>query len=270
MTIINLGFSPCPNDTFIFHGLVNGGIDTGDIRFIEHLLDIDQLNIAAELGSLDMIKVSFHAYLSLKDRYTLLTSGGALGRGCGPLLVVNNKDAYKNISDLKSKTIAIPGKLTTAYLLMRLYDPDISCNIIVMPFNNIMTAVVNGEVDAGLIIHESRFTYKSYGLHSIIDLGQWWEGETGLPIPLGCIILNKLNTEYVRINQLLRDSVLYGINNRDKTMDYVKNHSTEMSDDVINSHINLYVNDFTVNFGDVGMKAIDMLTSRASALNLRP
>ncbi|MBF0473914.1 MAG: 1,4-dihydroxy-6-naphthoate synthase, partial [Nitrospirae bacterium] len=199
------------------------------------------------------------------DNYRLLSSGGAMGRGCGPLIIAREK---LQMSDLLGKRIAIPGKLTTAYLLLKLYNPELSRNIIVMPFNKIMTSVVNGEADAGLIIHESRFTYKSYGLHSIIDLGQWWEGETGLPIPLGCIIIKKSISTYQCINDLLRESVLYAMNNRDKTMDYVKIHSTEMADEVINSHIDLYVNEYTVNYGEIGVKAIDTLFNRADSLNL--
>lgn len=264
--LITLGYSPCPNDTFIFHGLVNGEIKTGNIKFNELLMDIDTLNKRALRGDLDMVKVSFHAYLYLKDRYRLLSSGGALGRGCGPLIVARNKIG---IGDLKDKTIAIPGRLTTAFLLLKLFDPYLSNNVIVMPFNKIMDAVAKGRADAGLIIHESRFTYKSHALHCVIDLGDWWESETGLPIPLGCIILKKSAETYLefeRINELLRNSVLYAMNNRAKTMGYVKKNASEIEDDVINSHIDLYVNEYTINYGEIGMRAIDMLLDKASAI----
>jgi len=267
MGLITLGFSPCPNDTFIFHGIVNGGIKTGDLRFMESLMDIDELNKCAVNGILDMVKVSFHAYLYLKDKYRLLTSGGALGSGCGPLIVAKDK---LDMTDLRGKKIAIPGTLTTAFLLLRLFDPALSDNIIVMPFNKIMDAVSSGAADAGLIIHESRFTYKYHGLHCVIDLGDWWEGETGSPIPLGCIILkNSFDSQtYEHVNGLLKESVIYAQNNRDETMEYVKKFSTELSDDVINSHIDLYVNDFTVEYGERGMKAINMLLDRAEKLGI--
>ncbi|MEK7331839.1 MAG: 1,4-dihydroxy-6-naphthoate synthase, partial [Nitrospirota bacterium] len=188
MKTLSLGYSPCPNDTFIFYALVHGKIDTGDLQFKEILLDVETLNRSAIKGELDITKVSYNAFGNLRDDYCLLRSGGALGRGCGPLVVSKRNYSMK---DLKGKRIAIPGELTTAYLLLQLYDPDLKKNIKVMPFNMVMDAVKKGEVDAGLIIHESRFTYKAYGLKKVIDLGEWWEKETGLPIPLGCIIAKR-------------------------------------------------------------------------------
>ncbi|HXX58219.1 MAG TPA: 1,4-dihydroxy-6-naphthoate synthase, partial [Thermodesulfovibrionales bacterium] len=182
---LTLGYSPCPNDTFIFYALVHQKIDTGNLRLREVLLDVETLNRKALRAEFDITKVSFHAYGHLRDAYSLLSSGSALGRGCGPLIVARSRTSTKDLRGLK---VAIPGRLTTAYLLLQLYDPAMTGNIVVMPFDRILDSVQRGDVDAGLIIHESRFTYQDHGLFEVEDLGRWWEGETGLPIPLGCII----------------------------------------------------------------------------------
>ncbi|HXX53010.1 MAG TPA: 1,4-dihydroxy-6-naphthoate synthase [Thermodesulfovibrionales bacterium] len=259
---VTLGYSPCPNDTFIFYALVHRKIDTGDLRFREMLLDVETLNQKALHSELNMTKVSFHAYAYLRDRYVLLRSGGALGRGCGPLIVAKNN--LKKDS-LKGKRIAIPGKLTTAYLLLQLYEPLLAGNVEVMPFDSIMDAVRTGTVDAGLIIHESRFTYPEYGLSGILDLGKWWEDETGLPIPLGCIIAEKsLGPDLIAtIEVLVRRSVEYAFAHRDNTKEYIKVHSQELADSVIEQHINLYVNNYSLDLGDDGLRAVGELLKRA-------
>jgi 1,4-dihydroxy-6-naphthoate synthase len=259
---LTLGYSPCPNDTFIFYALVHREIDTGDVRFREMLLDVETLNRKALHAELDITKVSFHAYAHLRDRYVLLRSGGALGRGCGPLVVA--KDTMKR-EDLKGKRIAVPGKLTTAYLLLQLYEPLLAKNVVVMSFDRILEAVKAGAVDAGLIIHESRFTYPEYGLSGILDLGQWWEEETGLPLPLGCIIAEKrlgsglINT----VETLVRRSVEYALAHRDRTKAYIKAHAQELADSVIEQHINLYVNNYSLDLGDDGLRAVNELLNRA-------
>lgn len=267
MTRLTLGYSPCPNDTFIFYGLVHGLIETGDLSFSERLLDVEALNHSAVNGLLDVTKVSFHAYMRLMNDYELLKSGGAMGRGCGPLVVAREPLC---LDDLIGSTIAIPGELTTAYLLLSLYNPAFRENVKVMRFDRIMSAVANGEVDAGLIIHESRFTYPSFGLLQIADLGAWWEAVTGLPIPLGCIVAKKtLGTELIKeIDALVKKSVLYAINNPYEPTSYIKRHSLEMDEDVIKKHIGLYVNEFSVDLGDEGMRAVDELVERAKSAGI--
>ena len=262
MRALSLGYSPCPNDTFIFYALVHGKIDTGDLNFKEILLDVETLNQMALKGKLDITKVSYNAFGNLRDDYCLLRSGGALGRGCGPLVVASKECEMK---DLKGKTIAIPGELTTAYLLLQLYDPDFRSNVKAMPFHEIMEAVKKGEVEAGLIIHEGRFTYPSYGLKKIIDLGEWWEEETGLPIPLGCIIAKRsLGIELIeKLERLIRESVQYAKSRRDEPVKYIKEHSQELDDSVIDEHIKLYVNDYSIDIGDDGIRAVRKLLDMA-------
>lgn len=266
---LSLGYSPCPNDTFIFYALVHSKIDCGGLRFDEILLDVETLNQKARDAELDITKVSFHAYGYLRDRYSLLRSGGAIGRGCGPLVVSRQKT---DMDRLKGRKVAIPGKLTTAYLLLQLYDPSLAANAVVMPFDRIMSAVKDGSVDAGLIIHESRFTYPSCGLFGVMDLGEWWERETGLPIPLGCIIARKaLGRDLVlAIDGLVRKSVEYAFSHREETRGYIKAHSQEMGDDVIEQHIGLYVNQFSLDAGEEGVRAIEELISRAKERGIIP
>ncbi len=262
MKTLSLGYSPCPNDTFIFYALVHGKIKTEDLNFKEILLDVETLNQMALKGKLDITKVSYNAFGNLRDDYCLLRSGGALGRGCGPLVVASKECEMK---DLKGKTIAIPGELTTAYLLLQLYESDFRSNVKVMPFHEIMGAVKEEKVDAGLIIHEGRFTYPSYGLKKIIDLGEWWEKETGLPIPLGCIIAKRsLGIDVIsKVERLIMESVLYGISHRDEPVKYIKEHSQELDDSVIAEHINLYVNDYSIDIGDEGIRAVRKLLDMA-------
>jgi 1,4-dihydroxy-6-naphthoate synthase len=272
MKPISLGYSPCPNDTFIFYALIHGKINTGDLKFKEVLLDVETLNQKALNAELDLTKISYHAFGYLQDKYSLLRAGGALGRGCGPLVIT--KHAY-TMKELQGKKIAIPGKLTTAFLLLQLFNSAFCLPpsaFIEMPFHKIMDAVAREEVDAGLIIHESRFTYPSYGLRQVIDLGEWWEKETGLPIPLGGIIakktlgkdLNKKN------NELIRQSVEYACENRNEPIEYIKEHSQELSDEVINRHIDLYVNDYSLDIGQHGEKAVKELLSRAENAGIIP
>jgi 1,4-dihydroxy-6-naphthoate synthase len=265
--MISLGFSPCPNDTFIFYAVANKKIETHGLDFNFVIEDVETLNGLAMKRALDVTKISCHAFYYLQDDYRFLRSGGAFGRGCGPLLVVKENFKFK-ISDLKSQNIkiAIPGELTTAFLLLKLYlSPNSSLSFISMPFYEIMDAVKEGRADAGLIIHESRFTYHEYGLSKVADLGEWWESETGLPIPLGGIIAKKsLGESAIKtIESLIRAGVEYSILHRDEAMPYIKRYSQELSDDVIDKHIALYVNDYTIDIGDDGEAALNELLKRA-------
>ncbi len=263
MTELTLGYSSCPNDTFIFYPLVHKKIDTGDIKFREILEDVETLNTMARENRLDITKISFHTYGYIKDQYQLLRTGGAMGRGCGPLVVAKN---FYTMEELKGKRVAIPGNLTTAYLLLQLYDPSLRNNTVAMPFHTIMDSVKNGSADAGLIIHEGRFTYQDYGLNMLIDLGEWWEKETGLPIPLGGIVIKKTieNSIINSIESFIRESVLYSTHHRDETMVYIKRYAQELSDSVIARHIKLYVNEFTLNIGKEGQDAVNTLFNRAN------
>ncbi|MDD2273659.1 MAG: 1,4-dihydroxy-6-naphthoate synthase [Desulfuromonadaceae bacterium] len=265
---LTLGFSPCPNDTFMFYPLVHGLVDTGDLAYRERLEDVETLNQLALKGELDVSKVSYHALGHIRDQYTLLRSGSALGRGCGPLLVAANK---VDPADLRGKTIAVPGRYTTALLLLRLFDPELD-NFIVMPFNEIMDAVLSGTVDAGLIIHESRFTYHGFGLHKLLDLGEWWEDETGLPIPLGGIVARRsLGAETIAaVERALKGGVEYARRHPGEAARYIGEHAQEMSAEVCAAHIGLYVNDFSSDLGDEGIRAIHCLLQRAEEAGIIP
>ncbi len=263
--MISLGFSPCPNDTFIFYALANGRIDTGGLDFDLHIEDVETLNRLALSRSLDVTKISCHAFHYIQDDYLFLKSGGAFGRGCGPLVI--SKENYEP-QDLKGKSIAIPGELTTAYLLLKLFfDATFGKRpsmIVPMVFHEIPGAVRDGKVDAGLIIHESRFTYTEYGLSRVLDLGEWWEKETGLPIPLGGIVAKRtLGTEIEKIEGLIRKSVGYSVSHPEEAMSFIKRYSQELSENVINNHIGLYVNDYSVDMGDEGAAALGELLKRA-------
>lgn len=265
---LTLGFSPCPNDTFMFYPLVHGLVDTGGLAYSERLEDVETLNQLALRGELDVTKVSYAALGHIRDDYALLHSGSALGRGCGPLLVAREAvDPH----DLTGKTIAVPGRHTTALLLLRLFDPSLT-NFLVMPFNEVMDAVLSGNADAGVIIHESRFTYQGFGLHKLLDLGEWWEGETGLPIPLGGIVARRsLGGETIAaIERALADGVAYARSHPDEAARYICEHAQEMSPDVCAAHIGLYVNDFSANLGDEGERAISCLLERAERAGIIP
>ena len=266
---LELAYSPCPNDTFIFTPWVEGRIP-GAPPVVERYEDIDTLNQIALRGEPDIVKVSFHALGHLRDRYYLLRSGGALGRGCGPLVVARtpfDKDA------LASKTVAIPGRLTTAALLVRLFAPELrDANITVMPFDRIMPAVCEGKVDAGVIIHESRFTYQRHGLTQIADLGEWWERETGHAIPLGGILMRRdLGDDLIRrTEQALAASVDFAFAHTDLVWPTVRRHAQEMDDEVCRQHIALYVNDFSRDYGIEGQAAIEHLLATAERIGIVP
>ena len=274
--MISLGFSPCPNDTYIFYALANKRIDTKGLDFNPLIEDVETLNQLAMKRAIDVTKISCHAFYHLQEDYHFLRAGGAFGRGCGPLMVVRSQGSGVRSSEIKR--IAIPGELTTAFLLLKLYLASTpspithhpSLSFVVMPFYEIMEAVRDGKVDAGLIIHESRFTYQDYGLTQIIDLGDWWEKETGLPIPLGGIIAKKsLGLPTIKtIESLIRASVEYSMLHREDALPFIKKYSQELSDDVIFKHISLYVNDYTLDIGNEGEAALDELMKRARGQSL--
>jgi 1,4-dihydroxy-6-naphthoate synthase len=251
---LSIGYSPCPNDTFIFYALVHGMLkDKGFELAPEVLADVETLNYWALEGKLDITKLSFHALGHVLDDYVLLSSGAALGRGCGPLLVVGESP----IKEPAEMTVAIPGRYTTAAMLLRLYEPQYSRTQI-MPFEQIMPAVEAGVVDAGVIIHESRFTYQNYGLHLVRDLGDWWEEETGYPIPLGGIAARRsLGMERVKqIEAAIGQSVQWAFTNPDQCRAYIKQHAQELDEDVIENHVRLYVNNYSLDLGEDGRETV--------------
>jgi len=265
MTKLNLGFSPCPNDTFIFHAMMNGIVDTGEIEFTPRIEDVQKLNTLAVDSTLHVTKLSFYAWLKLMDRYEILDSGSALGFGCGPLVVTSSRE-----KDLSKCKIAVPGELTTANLLYNLWS-DSPGEIIYTRFDIIMPGVMDGTFDAGVIIHEGRFVYEELGLQKLIDLGEWWEKETGLPIPLGCIAIRK-DPETIRfkshVENIIRESIDYAFANPEASREYIKGYAQELKDDVIDNHIKLYVNDFSRSLGAEGYKTIEALKYRAKMRGL--
>jgi 1,4-dihydroxy-6-naphthoate synthase len=260
---MNLGYSFCPNDTFIFYALTHGKIQL-ESRVSEVLEDVETLNQWALAGKLEMTKISYHAYAHVLDQYVALRAGGALGRGVGPLIV-----ARQPLESLAGKMVASPGRFTTAQLLLQLSQPS-DVKSVFMRFDQIMPAVERGEVDAGLIIHESRFTYPQHGLVELLDLGQWWEAETGLPLPLGAILarrdlpLERLQT----LNRAVRSSLEYAYAHPLEPKAYIRQHANEMDEAVMQKHIDLYVNEFSLDIGDEGERAVRELFLRAAARGL--
>lgn len=259
---LRFGFSPCPNDTFIFFGLAEGRIDLHPLRPEIFLADVEALNQRARQGLLEVSKVSISAVVHLLEDYALMRSGGAIGRGCGPLVVTRQP---RDRAFLQEASIAIPGRLTTAHLLLQMtgwhQGPCVE-----MPFDRIMPAVAAGEVDAGLIIHEGRFTYPQWGLHLLFDLGRWWEEETGLPLPLGGVVirrsLGRLTAQMVE--EKIRESLLYGRENPEEVWPYIVRHAQELTPEVIHSHIDTFVNDFSLHVDEEGERAIRVLLESAA------
>ncbi len=263
---LSIAFSPCPNDTFVFHALVHGLVP-GAPEFDVTYADVDVTNTAAERGAFDLVKVSYAALPWLLDDYRLLPCGGALGRGCGPLVLVRDPAE----ADLSGATVAVPGDRTTAYLLFRLWAAARPpARIDVVPFHEIMPAVAAGRYDAGLVIHEARFTYPRHGLHAVADLGEWWENDTGLPIPLGAILARRATVDADAATGWIRESVRRAWADPDASRDYVLRHAQEMDPDVVRRHIGLYVNEFTLDLGDDGHAAAEALLGRAAAAGLTP
>lgn len=257
----SLGFSPCPNDCFIFDALVHKKIDTQGIDFTIVMEDVEALNNRAFKQELDITKLSYHAFIFLTHHYALLNSGSALGFNCGPLLV---KDSKLKIQDINAASIAIPGKYTTANFLLSLAFPNAK-NKKELLFSDIEGAVLSHKVDAGLLIHENRFTYEQKGLEKIIDLGEFWDSLIHAPIPLGGIVVKRsldVNLQKT-IDNLIKQSVEFAFANPESCMGFVKQHAQEMSEEVMKKHIALYVNDFSVDLGNVGKNAIQLLIDKA-------
>jgi 1,4-dihydroxy-6-naphthoate synthase len=261
---MKLAYSPCPNDTFVFHAWTHGLLPGAPATEVTYA-DIDVTNTAAERGEFDVVKVSYAALPWLMEQYALLPSGGALGRGCGPLVLTRGDRA-----DLSGATVAVPSERSTAYLLFRLWAAgQRPARIDVVPFTQIMPAVRDGRYDAGLVIHEARFTYQQYGLACLADLGEWWEGDTGLPIPLGAILARR-SLDTAALADVLRASVEHAWADPSASAAYVAEHADEMSPDVQRRHIELYVNEFTRDLGEEGYAAIETLLGRAHAEGLTP
>jgi 1,4-dihydroxy-6-naphthoate synthase len=261
---MKIAFSPCPNDTFVFHAWTHGLIEGAPPVDVTYA-DIDVTNTAAEHGAFDVVKVSYAALPWLLDRYTLLPSGGALGRGCGPLVLTRG-----GVPDLDGRMVAVPSERSTAFLLFRLWaSGQRPSRIDVVPFASIMPAVRDGSYDAGLVIHEARFTYPSYGLTALVDLGAWWESDTGLPIPLGAILAAR-DLDAAALTRVVRASVEHAWAHPSASAAYVAEHADEMSPKVQRQHIDLYVNEFTRDLGDEGYAAASALLDRAFAAGLTP
>ncbi|MFJ8596473.1 1,4-dihydroxy-6-naphthoate synthase [Streptomyces sp. NPDC093598] len=267
---LQIAYSPCPNDTFVFDALAHDrvpGAPALDVTFA----DIDVTNGMAERGEFDVLKVSYAVLPYVLDEYALLPCGGALGRGCGPLVLTREAD-----TDLTGRTVAVPSERSTAYLLFRLWAADTVADgvgeIVVMPFHEIMPAVRDGKVDAGLVIHEARFTYRNYGLHKLADMGEHWENTTGLPIPLGAIIAKRsLGEQKLRLlADSIRTSVRAAWDDPEVSRPYVMEHAQEMDPAVADQHIGLYVNEFTADLGEDGYAAVRGLLTRAAAEGLVP
>ena len=266
---LDLGYSFCPNDTFIFYALAHGKVQApAPVR--EVLEDVQTLNDWARAGRLPITKISYRAYFEVMDQYVALRSGGALGRGVGPLVV-----ARQAVGDLNGKTVLSPGALTTAELLLKIVYPEV--NVLRVRYDEVMPAVERGElggvkVDAGLIIHESRFTYVQHGLTKLLDLGAWWEGDTGLPLPLGAILVRRdlpAGAQWA-LNEAVKHSLEYAYAHPQEPKAYIRQHALEMADEVMQAHIDLYVNDFSLDVGEEGTRAVKELHRRAVAAGAVP
>ncbi len=253
---MQLGLSSCPNDTFIFHALLHGLVDGPPIRWQPVIADVEALNERALAGELAVTKLSFHAFMQVRDRYALLDSGAAFGFGCGPLLV-----ARRELAEPAKARIAVPGLHTTACLLLKAWNPALA-NLLPMRFDQILPAVQSGQVEAGVIIHEGRFVYPNYQCVKLVDLGEWWERETGLPVPLGCIAArrDRITTAYHEpIETAIRASLLYARRHPEASRQFVRRLAGELDERVIAEHIRLYVNDYSLSLGEAGRRAMARL-----------
>jgi 1,4-dihydroxy-6-naphthoate synthase len=281
---LSLGFSPCPNDTFIFDAMIHQKIDTEGLSFEVVFDDVETLNQKAFRADLDITKLSYHAYAYLTENYVLLDAGSALGFGVGPLLICNNEDyiSTDSLQNLRSQSsglwsqasdlrIGIPGKYTTANFLLSTAFPEAK-NKIEMKFFEIESALLNDQIDLGVIIHENRFTYQDKGLKKIIDLGEYWEDLTNGPIPLGGIMIKRNLPEEIKqkVNRIIRRSVEYAFDHPESGLDFIHSLSQEMSTEVIKKHIDLYVNKFSIDLGELGRKAVETFFKEAHKLSIIP
>jgi 1,4-dihydroxy-6-naphthoate synthase len=265
---LSLAYSPCPNDTYIFDALAHDRIDAGGLTFNITLADVESLNQAAAAGLYDITKLSVAAFGHVSETYGMLGAGAALGRGCGPLLVARKGTRLEEIS---GKAIAVPGMWTTAYLLLALFMEH-PPHATAMTFDQIMPAVQAGKYDAGVIIHEGRFTYETYGLTCLADLGQWWESVSGLPIPLGCIAIRRSLGAITagKMTSAIRASITHARRHPGDALPYIRANAREMDDAVIHQHIALYVNEFSMDLGDEGLGAVAALLDRARQTGIVP
>jgi len=277
---LTLGFSPCPNDTFIFDALIHHKIDTEGLEFEVFYDDVETLNQKAFRGELDITKLSYHAFAYVANQYVLLDAGSALGFGVGPLLIsdieisisdLQNNQIRNRTSEIRNPLIGIPGKYTTANFLLGLAFPE-ATNKVELVFSDIEDAVLEGRVDVGLIIHENRFTYQDKGLKKIIDLGDFWEKQTGCAIPLGGIVANRnlpVDVQH-KINRVLRKSVEFAFANPKSGLEFIRRHAQEMSEEVMYKHIELYVNKYSVDLGEEGRRAVNLLFATALEKGIIP
>lgn len=279
---LTLGFSPCPNDTFIFDALIHHKIETEGLEFEVSYEDVETLNNKAFSGDLDITKLSYHAFAYAAKDYELLDAGSALGFGVGPLLITKDAKMAEQLQTLLRDGVAlpdvlaglcvgIPGKFTTANFLLGLAFPQLQ-NKEELIFSDIESSLLEGRIDLGLIIHENRFTYAQKGLHKVVDLGDYWEGKTGFPIPLGGIVVKRTLDPALKLqlNRLVAESVRFAFANPKSGLAYIKEHAQEMEEEVVYKHIELYVNAYSENLGDEGRKAIQYLFDQAKELNIVP
>jgi 1,4-dihydroxy-6-naphthoate synthase len=264
---ITLGHSPDPDDAFMFYALADKKIDTAGLTFKHVIQDIETLNRRAMNAELDVTAVSIHAYAYVLDQYALLTSGASMGDNYGPLVVSRTP---MSVGDLARATIAVPGLMTTAYLALRLCVGD--AKTVVVPFDKIMDSVERGDVDAGLLIHEGQLTYAARGLHNVVDLGEWWMSETGLPLPLGGNAIKKsLGPELIeRVSRLLRESIEYGLANREVAVRHSMKYGRGMEESLTDKFVGMYVNDYTIDYGDSGRQAVRLLLERGYDAGIIP
>ena len=269
MKKLSLGFSPCPNDTFIFDALIHHKIDTEGLDFDVFFDDVETLNKKALQGELDITKLSFHAFAHVSDKYVLLDAGSALGFGVGPLLISKTAYTPEEVKSKPSLSVGIPGPYTTANFLLTIAFPELQ-NKKELVFSAIEQSLLNQELDLGVIIHENRFTYAQKGLHKIMDLGDYWEQQTGMPIPLGGIMINRnidLETQLI-VNRLIRKSVEYAFEHPEASSDFVRHHAQELDESVRKQHIDLYVNKYSIDLGDLGKRAIRVLFEKGQSAGL--
>lgn len=265
---LTLGFSPCPNDTFIFDAMVHGRIDTEGLEFSYSLSDVEELNRKAFQGTVDITKISFHAYAYAADKYLILDAGSALGYRNGPLLIAKKDFPSSSLAD---KNIAIPGRYTTANLLFSIAWPEAKLKKEYL-FSDIERALIDEEADAGLIIHETRFTFHQKGLHKIADLGEYWEDLTNMPIPLGTIVIRRdlpMDVK-LKVNRVVRRSLEFAYNDSFASYEFVSANAREMDSSVMNKHIKMFVNEFTLNLGDKGKNAVNELFRIATEKGIIP
>jgi 1,4-dihydroxy-6-naphthoate synthase len=264
-TTITLAHSPDADDAFMFFALAKDLIDTGGLRFQHHLRDIQTLNELAPAETYDVTALSFAVYPSVADRYALLSSGASIGDGYGPLVVAREP---LNPEDLHSSTVAIPGEQTSAFIALKLFGPSIATKA--MDFDHVQHAVLNGRVDAGVIIHEGQLTYRDIGLHKVVDLGEWWKQETGLPLPLGCnAIRRSFGDERMRlISRILRESIQYSLDHRDAALDYALGFGRGLDRERGDRFVGMYVNEMTLDYGDAGRAAVKLFLDRAHEAGL--